>query len=288
MAGIKFIGSIATIEKRISFFTTKSEIVHEEKVNAKQDRMNEVRNLKSSGCSNREITRRTKLSRNTIRKYLNESTSPIHASYGNKKSGKLVPYIKHIDLYLQNGVMGSKIEENIREMGYSASSSSLRHYMSDWKKRWKFFYDKSKDFDNKTETIERKDIFKLLYNSIEKVKPISQKQFENICNENQYFQKIHQTIWDFKTLFINKNENDLKLWIDKAKKHDISEINSFINGVERDIIAVMNAIKYEYSNGLAEGSVNKLKVIKRIMYGRCNFNTLRNKILKLEKIRKIN
>ncbi|WP_399547986.1 transposase [uncultured Clostridium sp.] len=47
-------------------------------------------------------------------------------------------------------------------------------------------------------------------------------------------------------------------------------------------------IKYDYNNGLAEGSVNKIKVIKRIMYGRCNFNTLKNKVLKLEYYRRFN
>jgi len=64
--------------------------------------------------------------------------------------------------------------------------------------------------------------------------------------------------------------------------------NSFINGIERDMEAVRNAIKYEYSNGLAEGCINKLKVIKRIMYGRCSFETLKNKILRLEKMRLFN
>lgn len=36
------------------------------------------------------------------------------------------------------------------------------------------------------------------------------------------------------------------------------------------------------STGVKKGKINKIKVIKRIMYGRCNFHTLRNKILKLE------
>ncbi|GAE89404.1 mobile element protein [Acetivibrio straminisolvens JCM 21531] len=52
--------------------------------------------------------------------------------------------------------------------------------------------------------------------------------------------------------------------------------------------AVRNAIKYEYSNGLVEGCINKLKVIKRIMYGRCSFETLKTKILRLEKMRLFN
>jgi transposase len=47
-----------------------------------------------------------------------------------------------------------------------------------------------------------------------------------------------------------------------------------VNGLKRDIQAVRNAIIYEYNNGLVEGSVNKLKVIKRIMYGRNKFEML--------------
>lgn len=46
-----------------------------------------------------------------------------------------------------------------------------------------------------------------------------------------------------------------------------------------------NAIILEYNNGLAEGSVNKIKVIKRIMYGRCSFETLRMKVIKLESLK---
>lgn len=47
-----------------------------------------------------------------------------------------------------------------------------------------------------------------------------------------------------------------------------------MNGIERDKDAVKNAIQFDYNNGLAEGSVNKLKVIKRIMYGRNSFELL--------------
>lgn len=76
--------------------------------------------------------------------------------------------------------------------------------------------------------------------------------------------------------------------IEKARNLKIDEFKSFTNGLERDISAVKNAIKYEYNNGLAEGSINKLKFIKRIIYGRCSFETLKNKILKLQEMNSIN
>lgn len=89
-------------------------------------------------------------------------------------------------------------------------------------------------------------------------------------------------------MLIKKNADSLQTWMNIAENLQIREINSFVNGLKQDITAVRNAINYEYSNGLAEGSVNKLKVIKRIMYGRCSFETLRIKTLRLENMRKIN
>ena len=71
--------------------------------------------------------------------------------------------------------------------------------------------------------------------------------------------------------------NTLKRMILNKKIIDVKIIYPKI--IESDINAVKNAIKYDYSNGLTEGFNNKIKVIKRIMYGRCSFDLLRIKIL---------
>jgi len=80
----------------------------------------------------------------------------------------------------------------------------------------------------------------------------------------------------------SKNVEKVEEWIEKASNLKIRKIDKFVNGLKRDIQAVRNAIIYEYNNGLAEGSVNKLKVIKRIMYGRNKFEMLRQKVRLLE------
>ena len=61
-----------------------------------------------------------------------------------------------------------------------------------------------------------------------------------------------------------------------------------LNGIRQDLAAVKKAIELDYNNGLAEGSVNKIKVIKRIMYGRNSFQLLKGKVLRLELKRRIN
>lgn len=83
-------------------------------------------------------------------------------------------------------------------------------------------------------------------------------------------------------MLLNKNSNKLDSWIEEGLKLNIRKVNSFISGIQRDIVAVKNGIDYEYNNGLAEGKVNKINVIKRIMYGKCGFETLKRKVLLLE------
>ena len=61
----------------------------------------------------------------------------------------------------------------------------------------------------------------------------------------------------------SKNPTKLDEWINAAQKYDIPELQTFINGIKKDITAVKNGIIYSYNNGLAEGSVNKIKVIRK-------------------------
>lgn len=73
--------------------------------------------------------------------------------------------------------------------------------------------------------------------------------------------------------------NLLDNWLLKLSSLNIPELQTYVNGVNKDINAVKNGITLPYSNGLAEGSVNKIKVIKRIMYGRNSFELLKAKVL---------
>ncbi|WP_429957633.1 transposase [Enterococcus sp. AZ196] len=68
-------------------------------------------------------------------------------------------------------------------------------------------------------------------------------------------------------------------WLQILESSKLYSMDSFLTGIKGDHTAVFNAVKYVYSNGLAEGSVNKTKLVKRIMFGRNSFDLLRKKIL---------
>ena len=61
---------------------------------------------------------------------------------------------------------------------------------------------------------------------------------------------------------------DLREWLVSALRSELPEFVSFANGITEDLQAVRAALQYEWSNGQTEGQVHRLKLIKRMMYGR--------------------
>jgi transposase len=85
----------------------------------------------------------------------------------------------------------------------------------------------------------------------------------------------------FRDILNSKDESRLENWLTEVKRYNIHELNSFVRGIERDMEAVKNAIRSEFSNGIIEGVINKIKVIKRVMYGICSFELLKVKVMML-------
>lgn len=140
-------------------------------------------------------------------------------------------------------------------------------------------------YENKTiefMKIKRTILFKLLYKSVDNIKDLTIEIVNKVKKRYPFFKEIVYILDSFKKILKNKQVNKLNDWILNAKKLKNKFINSFINGITRDLDAVKNAIIYNYNNGLAEGCVNKLKLIKRIMYGRNSFDMLRKKVLFIE------
>ena len=82
----------------------------------------------------------------------------------------------------------------------------------------------------------------------------------------------------FKKLFHTKEPGSLQKWIERAIKSD-SSLKTFAKGILLDYEAVNQAVISSISNGQVEGQVNKLKTIKRKMYGRAGFDLLKTMVL---------
>jgi transposase len=80
----------------------------------------------------------------------------------------------------------------------------------------------------------------------------------------------------FQTMIRTRNASNLSPWISDARA---SLIASFGNGVAKDIDAIRNAIDQPWSSGQVEGQINKLKMVKRQMYGRAKIDLLQARLI---------
>lgn len=83
----------------------------------------------------------------------------------------------------------------------------------------------------------------------------------------------------FREVMSGKSTDALDEWIDKFSRSSFHHISSFATFLLKDIDAIKNAIIYPYSNGLTEGINNKIKAIKRQMYGRAKTDLLATRLV---------
>jgi transposase len=83
----------------------------------------------------------------------------------------------------------------------------------------------------------------------------------------------------FQGIMSGKVKMSITKWATAAMASGFSSIEAFAKGIMKDYKAVRNAIRYKQNNGLLEGSVCKIKSIKRVCYGRASFRLLAVKVL---------
>jgi transposase len=89
----------------------------------------------------------------------------------------------------------------------------------------------------------------------------------------------YQLVQEFRQILHQREGDKLDAWLAKSVASQIREFQSFVQGIERDKAAVVAGLTLSQNNGLVEGKVNKLKLIKRMGDGRAGFPLLRQRVL---------
>ncbi|GAA3466550.1 ISL3 family transposase [Nonomuraea roseola] len=84
----------------------------------------------------------------------------------------------------------------------------------------------------------------------------------------------------FATMMTNRNGHLLDDWITTAEAGASPHLAAFATGLRRDHAAVQAGLTLAHSSGAVEGTVNKIKFLKRQMFGRANFDLLRARVLR--------
>ncbi len=92
-------------------------------------------------------------------------------------------------------------------------------------------------------------------------------------------QVAHTLVHEFLCMQRNRTPDALEPWLMAASLSNLPDLQSFAAGLEQDKAAVLASMSSEWSQGQVEGQVNRLKLYKRQMYGRANFDLLRQRVL---------
>jgi len=89
----------------------------------------------------------------------------------------------------------------------------------------------------------------------------------------------YQLTQGFLRMVRERPDDALDPWLAEATASGIAQIERFARGLQDDYAAVHAGLTRAESNGQTEGQINKLKLVKRAMYGRGKFDLLRQRVL---------
>jgi transposase len=96
---------------------------------------------------------------------------------------------------------------------------------------------------------------------------------------NRSLNTAYGLVQDFLQMMRKREGERLDDWLRRVHESQLPELQSFAHGVEEDYDAVKAGLTLWLNNGQVEGQVTKIKLIKRMMYGRAEFPLLRQRVL---------
>ena len=181
----------------------------------------------------------------------------------------LSPYMDKINSLLSEGKQIIVIYATIQSDGYIGSYSLLQQICARLKPR----INRTK---KATRKVRRKDLVSATWSG---KSGLPKQNMELIQDKFPVMVEIQDIISTFRTAYSDKDIESIRLWCERFAQCQFPAIRSFIRGIDLDSSAFYNSMRFSYSNALLEGCVNKLKAVKRSMYGRASYALLRAKLL---------
>jgi transposase len=100
-----------------------------------------------------------------------------------------------------------------------------------------------------------------------------------LCAADATIATAYRLMQEFAMMIREREGEQLNAWIAAALDSDVAEMRRFARGLTTDLAAVRAGLTLPWSNGQTEGQVNRLKMLKRQMYGRANIDLLRQRVL---------
>ncbi|HEV7380548.1 MAG TPA: ISL3 family transposase [Dyadobacter sp.] len=241
----------------------------------KQHKFDIVKDLYSKGISIRKIARNVQLTRATVKRY---TTMQQLVKRQSRSTTNLDAFIDFLSQQDNRGKTYRELHRTITAMGFNGKYTQFCCNMKEiYAKQPYRKPGPASPILVKTWSPTR--LSHMLYLEADELKKDDDKVFLKLLLEKcPQIRQAEKLVKGFKKLFIEKQDGMLKNWIEQVLKSDCG-LKHFAKNLVKDYDAVNNAVTTTISNGQVEGQVNRIKNIKRKMYGKASFQLLRKMVL---------
>jgi transposase len=240
----------------------------------RQARCAEVLHVHEQGDSIQSIARQLQMHRRLVRKYLRVGSVPPRTQYP-RRPCQLDAYADYIAQRWQEGCHnGAQLWRELRQQGFTGSPTRLRQWVAQHHRRTG-----KRGRRPTTKAPSLPSLRQVTWLLLVESRTAEANTKEWVEQFRQQVPDIHQTAQlsrEFALLLREQRSSELPAWMDRAAN---SPLASFAAGLRRDWVAVQAAFSSPWSQGQVEGQVNRLKTLKRQMYGRASFPLLRSRVL---------
>lgn len=235
-------------------------------------RFNKVKELFSQGFTQREIKKEIGVNFNTIRRYLSFEELPEIL-----RPSILAKFRPYLEKRWNEGCHNTKeLWKEICLQGFHGAYTTVKYFIKPRSRK-------------KGKVISYSSYSKEYLKTPKETAFIIQKEEKDLQEKDKEFRnklfelfpdilRVSEIVKEFKHILKEKDIKGFSNCVEKMMKSE-KEICSFANGLKTDWEAVKSAVCLKWSNGKTEGNVNRLKLIKRKMYGRAKFDLLRLRVL---------
>jgi transposase len=246
----------------------------------------EVRQLAAAGYSLRAISRNLGVSRVTVKRYANATTSPpsVRRDYPLSQT-VLAGFTAIVDGRLAEGVPSlTALFEELRLAGYRGGKARIYAYVRKYHPNFKCRHRKRSQAPGTTTPtnlyrLSARSATWLLFRKESTLDAREQGLRERLVNVNAEIATADGLVQRFATMVRMRQADRLDDWLDDAAVCDIDELKGLAKSLKQDYAAVRASLTLPWSNGPVEGHINRLKLIKRSMYGRAGMVLLRKRYL---------
>ena len=259
--------------------------IENKKVDVRENMFREVKELQRKGFCINAIANKIHIARQTSRKYMKLEKLPPRRKISARNEYYKVD--EYVEKEYDKGRTLKGIYREIREKEFKGALSPFYyHYRylkrpAPSKKKKKKKEKKPKPSDNRLPLMPVNAVAAMMFKKIKgyELETLSTDILEKCIKKIKWFKTIYESAETFYHTIMGNEVQKLTLWLNEYRHTNIPKLKAFITGIFMDLKAVQNAIVYQTSNGVVEGYVNKLKTIKRMMYGRAGLELLKRKLV---------